>query len=216
MKGSLKVSNDMIFYESSSIEVLKTMDRELPNISKMIKPQFTAIILSALQGSPTTQSLLTGKLKDDFGLFGNVVTVTIANIVDYISKNIIVDISRSKISGSILTLAVTIPAGDVKNIIRLDGASYPSKGGDVNWLEWLLTKGTEIVIGDFWLYPYAKGFTRSGGTSVMLKLVNQGEPFRVDPGHAGTETDNFIIRAIEPYAQKMLEIAADAVSRRYK
>ena len=47
------------------------------------------------------------------------------------------------------------------------GGSFPARGGNVDWLEWLLTRGTQVVIGDFWLFEHARGFTRSGGSSIM-------------------------------------------------
>lgn len=223
MKASFKIKNNMVFHTATDIEVSKVLNKRLPDISNSIKPELSVIMGSALANSETVKSLLIGKLKDDFGLSGNIASTAMTNIIDYISKNITVNIKQSKKSGGILTLVVEIPTGDIKNIANLPGGSYTSKGqgkfsegGKVDWLEWLLTKGTQVVIGDFWLYPYAKGYTRSGGSSVMLKIVNQGQPFRVDPGHAGTETDNFITRAIEPFANRMMEIARDAVSRRFK
>lgn len=223
MKGSLTLTNDMVFYEAAKKEFITKITKTLPDISNSIKPSISRLIGSAMSSSSTVRSLLSGKLKDDFGLSGDLASKAIINIIEYISKNITIEIKQSTKSGGIMSLIIHLPIGNVQDLVNIDGGSYVSsgngkfsKGGPVDWMEWLLTKGTQVVIGDFWLYPYAKGNTRSGGSSVMLKLVNQGEPFRVDPNYAGTETDNFITRAIEPHAKEIMNIAADAVSRRFR
>ena len=50
-------------------QVNEKISRALPQISSKIKPEVSSIILRSLSESPTVQSLLSGKLKDDFGLF---------------------------------------------------------------------------------------------------------------------------------------------------
>lgn len=213
-KGNIKVTNEFILYEAANKKIQKKISSILPNVSNSIKPKVSSIINNALGNSSTTQSLLNGKLKDDFGLFGNVASLAIENIIKHISENIIVNIENSKKAGSILTVSITIPTGDMKAIINVPGASYPSKGGQVDWLEWLLTRGTQVVVGDFWLFPYAKGFTRSGGNSMMAEIKSVArDPFRVDPGHAGTLDDNFITRALEPVSEEILQVAVNAIIR---
>lgn len=216
MKGSLKMTKNYLFYEAANNIIIDKVRANLGEISRSINSQVLLIVSSALKNSPTSQSLLSGKLKDDFGLFGNVASTAISSIIDYIVTKSDVKVDVSRTSKSLLSVSINLPTGDIGAIVNLPGGSYPSKGGEVKWLEWLLTKGSQVVIGNFWLYPYAKGFTRSGGSSIMVKLVNQGEPFRVDPDHAGTEDDNFLIRAIEPHADKILSIAADEIARRLK
>lgn len=214
VKGNIKVTNEFIFYEAASSQVQKKINNILPSVANNIKPRISSIISNAFYASSTTQSLLSGKLKDDFGLFGNVASLAIDNIIKHISENITVNIQGSKKSGAILNLSIIIPTGDMQSIINVPGASYPSKGGQVNWLEWLLTKGTQVVIGDFWLFSNAKGFTRSGGNSIMVEIKTvPRDPFRVDPAYAGTLEDNFITRALEPVADEMLQVTLDAVMR---
>lgn len=216
MKGSLKMTKEALFYEAVNGVIIDKVRGSLGEISRTINPQILIILSLALRNSPTSQSLLSGKLKDDFGLFGNVAETAITNIIDFIASGSKVKVDVSKTSKSLLSVSIVLPTGDIGSIVNVPGGSYPSKGGEVKWLEWLLTKGTEVVISNFWLYPYAKGFTRSGGSSIMIKLVNQGEPFRVDPDHAGTPDDNFLTRAIEPYADRILTVAIDAIGRRLK
>ena len=198
-------------------QVNEKIGRALPQISSKIKPEVSSIILRSLSESPTVQSLLSGKLKDDFGLFGNVVDTTINNIISVISEGINVKLERSKTAGSIVTTTLEIlPYKDFDKIISVAGGSFPARGGNVDWLEWLLTRGTQVVIGDFWLFEHARGFTRSGGSSIMRRIENiPREPFRVDSNFSGTIDDNFITRAIQSQSDELLRVLGSAVNRSF-
>ena len=211
-----KIVDDKIVYA-----VQKNMNKRfrtiIPQIKSEIKPKISNIILNQLNKSDTVQSLLSGKLKDDFGLFGNVVKVTLENIIIEISEGIELNIESSQKSGSIVTTTLDIlPYSDFPKIASVAGASFPSAGGNVDWLEWLLARGTQVVIGDYWIFPYAKGRTRSGGDGVMKMIESKPrQPFRVDPNYAGTLTDNFITRAIESTRDDVSKVLLEAVDRRF-
>lgn len=213
-KASLKITDTMIFYEAAKKETLKKVMSNINKITNNSKSKISSIILSALNNSSTVQSLLSGKLRDDFGLFGNVVDVTISNIVKHISENIKLQVNQSTTAGSILVISVELLPGDFNKIVSLPGGSIPSRGGPVDWLEWLLTKGTQVVVADYWIYTNAKGFTRSGGSSIMRKIESTPrDPFRVDPNYAGTPDDNFITRSLEPFHKDIISVIANEVSR---
>lgn len=214
MVASLKIADTAIFYEAASKESYKIIAANIGKITANVKPKISSIIGLALNNSDTVRSLLSGKLKDDFGLFGNVVDTTIGNIINYISNNIKIHVDKSSSTAIALTITVEILSGDFKKIILVPGGSYPSRGGQVDWLEWLITRGTQVVVGDYWLFPYAKGFTRSGGNSIMKKIGStQREAFRVDPDYAGTIDDNFITRAIEGTGSEIINAVAAEISR---
>lgn len=211
-----KIVDDKIIYALQR-DVVKKFKKIIPQIKSEIKPKISSIVLDKLKQSDTVQSLLSGKLKDDFGLFGNVVNVTIKNIIDKISEGIELNIDFSQKSGSIVTTTLDIlPYSDFPKIASVAGASFPSAGGNVDWLEWLLARGTQVVIGDYWIFPYAKGRTRSGGTSIMKMIESKPrQPFRVDPNYAGTLTDNFITRAIESTKDDVSKVLLESVNRRF-
>jgi len=212
-----RITDDRIFYEAASKEIYKAVQSKLLLITNKSKPEISKLILQSLNDSDTTKSLLSGKLRDDFGLFGNVATVTINNIAKHISENIELSIAKSKKSGVMLSITVEVMPGDFKKILSVAGATYNSKGGPVDWLEWLITRGTQVVVGDYWLFPHAKGFTRSGGSSIMAEIKTMPrDPFRVDPNYAGTIDDNFITRAIQAKADEILDIVAIEIDRSIK
>jgi hypothetical protein len=101
----------------------------------------------------------------------------------------------------------------------LPGGSYTSSGklggGDVTWLSWLLEKGTQVVIGDFWVFPDPEGITRAG--SVMQK-VSQKHPegFRVDSSFSGTPQDNFVTRALQPLLPGIRDIVFKKIEEELK
>jgi len=215
-KTVAKIVDDKIVYAIQK-NVMKRFQTIIPQIKSEIRPEISKIILTSLNQSNTVQSLLSGKLKDDFGLFGNVVKVTLDNIIDKISEGIELNVEVSTKSKSIVRTTLNIlPYADFDKIISVAGGSFPSKGGNVDWLEWLLTRGTQVVIADYWIFPYAKGRTRSGGNSIMKMIESKPrQPFRVDPNYAGTIEDNFITRAVQSARDDISKVLLEAVDRRF-
>jgi len=73
-----------------------------------------------------------------------------------------------------------------------EGHVYTENGGDLHWLDWLLTKGYATVIDgySFLLKLDAPGSRSKGGI-----MIERGV-WRVPPEFAGTAENNFITRAI--------------------
>lgn len=193
-------------------ELLTQFNKKSNQINSNVATEMSAIIASTLGASPTVRSLLGGTLKDDFGLRSGEASSAIANIVSHLSNNVLVRALGIK-NG--IQISLNFLPGGFESILSIPGGSYKSKGGEVNWLEWLLTKGTQVVIADYALFDGAEGSTRSGGNSVMIPVVNKA-PFRVDPAHAGTTADNFISRAINPAMEKIGKLIINEIQRTIK
>jgi len=214
IKGSIKIKDMKMIYDAASIESYKNIRASLPKIENAARSRVSSIILTSLQRSDTVQSLLSGSLRDDFGLFGNTVQITVDNIVKYIANNLTLIISQAKKNRAAYTISVQLlKPGDIETIIGLPVGAFPSQGGMVDWLEWLTTKGSQVVLGDYFIYPYAKGKTRSGGTSIMQKIVSSGKAFRVDPKYAGTINDNFIRNAVLDVEDEIINEIALEIQR---
>lgn len=71
-----------------------------------------------------------------------------------------------------------------------EGTVVTEKGTDLDWLNWLLTKGDTIIITGYHYVPSTDG--RSGGGTMSI-----GSIWRVPPEFSGTESNNFITRAFE-------------------
>lgn len=214
IKGSMKIKDMKMIYEAASIESYKNIRSKLPSIEQASRLKISSLIASSLARSETVQSLLSGSLKDDFGLSGSVVQTTINNIVKYLANNLTLIISQAKKNRAAYTISVQLlKPGDIETIVGLPLGNFQSRGGSVDWLEWLTTRGSQVILGDYFIYPYAKGNTRSGGTSIMQKIVSSGTAFRVDPQYAGTVNDNFIRNAILDIEDEIINEVAIEIQR---
>jgi hypothetical protein len=163
---------------------------------KKLRPAIGLLLTKALNSSPTVESLRSGSLRDDLGLYGDLVDQAIDGIIKVLVKNISIEQIAAKKGNRI---QIKIMPEDINELINVPGSSYETEEyGSIPWLEWLLTKGSRVILSKFWIFPHAKGSTRSGGKKVMQKISNNPrDPFRVDPSHSGTRTNNFITRAID-------------------
>jgi hypothetical protein len=209
LKANLKIVDTDVF----AVAAMKEASKIKFNLTKDIKPEITAIITQAIMNSPTVKDLQSGKLRDDFGLFGNLVDTAVDNIIKILVQNIDLQVTNSskKKSGSSVSLKL-IP-DDISALHSVTGGTYQTGNGEtVNWLEWLLTRGSRVVVKDFWLFQHAKGKTRSGGKEVMVKISKtKRDPFRVDPTHSGTPKDNFITRAINSVRDDIMLVVSSSV-----
>lgn len=201
--GNLKITDTSIF-EKAALEVAKKNFKFTGTISDQTRSQIGVIILRALMNSPTVQELLSGGLRDDLGLFGNIVNSTVESIAKHITANINIETSKK---GKTPLINIKFMAKDIQTVIKVPGASFESNGHSVDWLEWLLTRGSRVIISDYWIFPHAKGQTRSGGTKVMQKISkNKRNPFRIDPEHSGTASNNFVTRALDTVRDEIISL----------
>ena len=193
-------------------EFLVQFNKKSNQINSNLSAQMAVIVGSTLNASPTVRSLLGGTLKDDFGLRSGEAGAAITNIIAFLSKNVTTQALGIKDG---VQINLNFLPGGFDDILSVPGGSYKSRGGEVNWLEWLLTKGTQVVIADYALFDGAKGNTRSGGSKVMIPQVNK-PAFRVDPQHAGTIADNFISRALDPAKDEIGNLIINEMQRSIK
>ena len=133
MPASLSITDDRIFMQAASIESQKFIKSKLSTIQANTTKTASAIILASLNNSNTVQSLLSGSLRDDFGLFGNVVQITVNNIVKYVSQNIKVRMDEYERGGTIFRISIQLlESPDLQNIIAVPLGTFPSTGGTVD------------------------------------------------------------------------------------
>lgn len=211
--GSITFPN----FEKEILDALKKdfvtkANKKIPVVMKRIRTKVVNLLEDALVDSPTVTSLLSGKLRDDFGLSSENAVSAVTQIIDGVTKNVEIELAKSTNSLAHIVLSIKpIDATFYKSISS--GTRLSKSGKPVDWLEWLLTRGTQVIIGDYYTFDKAKGRTRSGGKTVMKKIGPKAKPpFRVDPIHAGTLEDNFITRAIESKSKEITEILSKEVS----
>ena len=173
----------------------KELDKKInKNRSKVIKP-FKQAIEGWLLQSPEINSLLSqgeeGSLNAVFGLSPGSGPSAVSSIISTVANS--VQIKLSKISPKNLSGGVEFrfQNTDFSNLLSLpQGRQITELGGDLHWLDWLLTKGDAVIVKGFFYDPSNEG--RSGGGTMKV-----GGTFRVPPVFSGTVDNNFITRAFQ-------------------
>lgn len=214
-KANITVAGgDSVFQDIVRKDLVRRVFGKTTVISNNLRPILAGIIHTQLSTSPTVGSLIGGKLRDDFGLRPSEAVVAVDSIVQALSDNFEIKILRGS-NQYVARLYIDLLPSGLSLSGFVTGDSYQANGGSVDWLEWLLTRGTQVIIDDYFLFPNATGNTRSGGRSIMVPIRNKssGEPFRVDPVHAGTEASNFITRSLEPIYPAIVNMVLEEVVR---
>ena len=176
-----------------------------PKVNKILKKTNPAIesrvselLRVKMNSSDTIQELKNGQLKVDFGLTDSVADAATKDIVNAVASAVQIFIRppKSKKAKTLGSLVIEINPSIVSAVVQTSttNAIYNSNGHQITWLNWLMTKGTEVVVEDFEVVS-GLGYderSRSGGGL----MIRTGGAFRVHPDHAGTAGDNFITKAI--------------------
>ena len=156
-----------------------------------------------LMATDEIQSLLGGQLMADFGIPSP--GASVANIVESVTRTVTVmfkPLGRT-LTGHVLTIAVQ-PLG-FSNVLGIGETIITKKGAKLDWLEWLLMRGDDIIISDYHV-EYGP-FGRTGEAHMIKPGL-----FRVEPAFSGTEKDNFITRAFDDKVDDLIRIILNAMS----
>jgi hypothetical protein len=169
------------------------MNKKIQKNKSRAERQIKGLIRGWIEEQPEVASLRDqggfGSLNAQFGLPPGVPDIAIEAIIQALIASIEVLFTRVdnkfrgkvefRIRGQVILSILDIPEGTV----------ITEKGADLNWLQWLLTRGIETVVSGYKYVPGARG--RSGGGTMM-----GGSSFRVEPiSFTGTVNKNFITRA---------------------
>jgi len=159
-----------------------------------IKNQFKGVIRSWIMEQLEIQSLLSQgvphSLNAEFGLVPGMGDEAVNAIVSAVVSSTQVKFTKidANLKGGI---EFNFQSNTFSNLLGLsEGHVIADLGGDLHWLDWLLTKGDMIIVVGYFYKPSSKG--RSGGGT-----MKEGGVFRVDPRYSGTTENNFITRAFE-------------------
>ena len=171
------------------------VDKRMKAAAPLIEARAGTLIASRLISTPHARSILGGKLKVDFGLSDAVATSALIELISAVKKSIRVQLKKTQGSTLVFSMSISILPEGLSSVLSVIG-NYSSNGHEIGWMEWLLTKGVEIIIDDYFVaYGLSSPNSRSGG-GIMVKSGTSGRHFRVDPAFAGTENDNFVINTI--------------------
>lgn len=124
-----------------------------------------------------------------FGIPVSQVGIAIESIILSVQNSVHVNFTKlnKDLKGG---FSIYVQPSDFQNLLSLSVGHVVYERGDLHWLDWLLTKGSSIIIANYEYSPKS-GAGRSG-----LGTMSIGGSFRVPPAFSGTEQDNFITRAL--------------------
>jgi hypothetical protein len=173
---------------SLAIQFNSTMKSNKSKILNEIK----ALIGPWISMQPEVQSLLVSDPTSLVGQFG--ITISPSSIVNAIISSIVNTTTISvtpydkKLKGG--GLDINIQPDNFVNLLALPQGHSLYSGGDLHWLDWLINRGDEVIIIGYQYNP-GSGLGRS-----RLGNMIPGKAFRVPPQFSGTQTNNFITRAL--------------------
>ena len=176
-----------------------------PKVNKILKKAKPTIELRVsellrvkMDSSATIQELKNGQLKVDFGLTDGLADAATRDIVNAVASAVKIFIRppKTKTAKTLGSLVIQIDPTIVSTAVQTSTTNgiYNSNGNQITWLDWLMNKGTQVIIDGFEVVSTTDYDERSrSGGGFMLPT---GGVFRVAPEFAGTAGDNFITRAI--------------------
>ena len=175
--------------------VAPKVDDILIKAKPAIQNRISNLLRTAIEGSPTIQSLKGGELQVDFGLTDGEAAAATQDIVNAVVSAVNVFFQKSKRGKTLGNLVIQIDPAIVSTAVQTSTTNgiYSSNGNQITWLDWLMNKGTQVIIDGFEVVSTDYDERSRSGGGFMLPT---GGVFRVAPEFAGTAGDNFITRAI--------------------
>tara|TARA_R110000751_G_scaffold204710_1_gene309097 strand:+ start:1267 stop:1902 length:636 start_codon:yes stop_codon:yes gene_type:complete len=151
------------------------------------------LIVQQLASDPIIDELRNGKLALDFGLSQDMADRAISEMLEGMRNSVSVSLLKGGkvFSAGFSGMRISIdPVGPIQNI---PAGSYDSNGHNIEWMDWLLTRGSQVVVSGFESVFAVEASNSRSGLGFMLK---SGGSFRVDPRFSGTKDSNFLTRIV--------------------
>jgi len=173
-------------------------NKEINNSRVEILQKCQSLISGWILSQPEIMSLNSSSpdsLAGQFGLIPGQAASATGSIINAVKDSITVKIAKfnNKLQGGI---TVEFQPANFLNILSIPQGHTSISGGDLHWMDWLLKRGDNIIIVNY-QYDPKSGVGRSG-----LGRMISGGAFRVPPQFSGTDTNNFITRALIGQAQE--------------
>jgi len=190
-----------------SNKISSGLQRSINPLTQAIK----IIISKALQSQPEYQSLTSGQLRKEFGI-ANINNVNI--VIDNLVNTLIVEVLPIKIINTGLIGGISIkmiPSDTFGGILSDDSANVvdEDRGYRLPWLEWLLLKGTDIIIRNYQVKFGPNPNSRSGDAI----MISSSKNWRVPPEFIGTANNNWTTRAIESVENDLINTINSILER---
>ena len=212
MKGKITIIESPLNLRKKIIKEVegrldKAIKKAIPNIKKDIEETLFFIFTQ----TKIYKELTTGELKAHFGFPTGSEFDRVNDIISTLSKNIKITYSKKKAS-----LNIGLIEDNLDAIINLPGSVVITEQGTVlNWLEWLLYRGSQIIIAgyDVQIGQYNPGQSRSL-EAIMIEI--EGTGWAVPTQYAGTEGNNWITDTMKDSSQLLTSYIEKIIEKRIK
>ena len=170
--------------------IASAINSKIKNRQSSITSQAKSLALQWLMSQPEISSLAGGELAGAFGLPVGSGPSVISAISSAFTNSIYSEVKlfdQNLKSGGIF---IYFQPSDFSNLLSLPAGHVVYGLGDLHWLQWLLERGDQVIVAGY-SYNAKSGLGRS-----RLGYMEEGGVFRVPPEFSGTESDNFITRAL--------------------
>lgn len=173
-------------------EINKVLKRVVNSARPIIAKEVGILFKRAIESSPEYQSLLFGKLMNEFGIEDS--PRKLADIMNVWLNSINTEYNTR--SG---VLTINMCLSDFRDVLGLEAASIiTEKGQELEWLRWLLLDGDKTIVRDFHI-EYNPMYSRTA-SDVMVKGGSWGVP----PEFSGSLGDNFVTRALDTISDEAI------------
>lgn len=171
--------------------IAKAVNAKFPKIQRRIQAELQTVIPDALRTSPEYTALTDGPLDAHFGFEAGTAKARVDRIIDVFSQHAEVIMIPLSVVGNGFRGGLEIKLSDtaMQALFSLPEARIV----DMPWLEWLLLRGNSVIITGHKILFRESAFSRSG-YAIMTKAKTG--VWRVPSEYSGTETDNWITRAM--------------------
>lgn len=209
--------------EINQSDLERNLERELsiliaakvPAMLNKIRKSIQEIIGASIRGSPEYSSLISGDLREQFGLGPDQnVEFVIDTLIETIQAEMKLEFVQDKSFGTI-RIELLPPSDDL--LFDIPGTSYISdaSGAIVPWLRWLLFEGDSKILVDYEI-DLSRGSRKASrtGRAIMIKRVkNPSKGWEVPTEFSGVEDNNWLTRALEPAMTAIFDLIINELGR---
>ena len=181
-----------------------------------VEEQVKRLVYDNIYNCSELEALREGSLRSELGLSLRQASGASSDIAQAVSESVVIQEDKDTKKKSSGGMTVYVQPSNFANVLEVKDSSvtYLSKRYKKNvkleWLDWLINRGDEIIVANFGFVSSGKGRTGGG-------RMQKGGSWRISPRHAGTQEDNFITRALGESSQKEIaSIIEKAIKKNWK
>ena len=189
------IDNNNVIQQKILTALLPDCKKYLDTAINKIKAALPNIVYNNITNTQEYISLISGQLKFEFGIPD--ASQKIASLIDLWITNIVYTYKSPTISGNQIKASFTaeLVRSDFSDVLGSEYASVQDQSGySLPWLRWLLLDGSAILVPNHSVIIGPNPRSRTGNA---IMRMNSGQSWSVPNRYQGTESDNWITRALD-------------------